>query len=138
MGRSLVAPLIAALLLAGCGSSQQADSATPAPTAAPETSGEADAASDPNTITAEQIAATGAATAFEVVDRLHREWLRDKLSGGAVSVYQDNQKLGGEDALRDLQVQDVAALQYLDGRTAIMRWGADASGGVIVVVRNRE
>jgi hypothetical protein len=127
--------LIAFLTLAGCGGNQQSDTAGPAPEA--PVAAEDAAAGDPNRVTAEQIAATGAATAYEVVDRLHRDWLRDKLTGQPVSVYQDNQKLGGEDALRNLPVRDVAELQYLDGRSAVMRWGPDVNGGVIIVVRNR-
>jgi hypothetical protein len=131
-----VASLIVSLVLIGCAGNQQTDTAS----AGPETAAEAESASasqDPNTVTAEEIAATGAATAFEVVDRLHREWLRDKLTGQPVAVYQDNQRLGGEDALRGLPVRDVAELQYLDGRSAVMRWGPDVGGGVIIVVRNR-
>jgi hypothetical protein len=35
-------------------------------------------------------------------------------------------------------VKDVSELQYLDGRAAVMRWGPDVGGGVIIVVRNRD
>jgi hypothetical protein len=89
------------------------------------------------TITTEQIAASGAATAWDVVERLHRRWFRDQLTGKEVSVYEDTRRLGGADALRDFASRDVAELQYFSGQTAVRRWGPGVEGGVIVVVRNR-
>jgi hypothetical protein len=97
----------------------------------------ADAASDVPRITAEQIAASGGATAWDVVDKLHPRWFRDQLTGKEVTVYQDNQSLGGAEKLRSLAVRDVAGLEYLDGQAAVRRWGPGVEGGVIVVVRNR-
>ncbi|MGH7497276.1 MAG: hypothetical protein ACREL3_00320 [Gemmatimonadales bacterium] len=112
------------VLLAGCAGNQSGARAT--------------GGADPARVTAEEIAASGGATAYEVVDRLHRNWFRDQLSGQAVAVYWDNERLPeGAEALRGLPVQDVAELQYLDGRAAAMRWGQEASGGAIIVVRNR-
>ncbi len=116
--------LFVLLMLVGCAGNQSGARGT--------------AGTDPARVTSEEIAASGAATAYDVVDRLHHNWFRDQLTGQPVSVYLDNQKLpDGADALRNLPVQDVAELQYLDGRTAAMRWGPEAMGGAIVVIRNR-
>lgn len=94
-------------------------------------------AAEPHTITAADIAAAGVATAYEAVDRLHRTWFRDQLSGKPVAVYgDDNQLLGDAESLRQIPAQDVAELRYLDGRTASLRWPS-ATGGAIVVVRQR-
>jgi hypothetical protein len=134
MSPTWVAPLFTAMVLAGCAGKQQSESAG----AEPARDATASVESDPSRVTADEIAATGAATAYEVVDRLHRDWLRDKLTGSPVSVYQDNQRVGGEESLRQLPVRDVAELQYLDGRSAVMRWGPSVGGGVIIVVRNRD
>jgi hypothetical protein len=141
MSRTWVAPLIASMVLAGCASNRQSEagmeSGTAPAAAERDEAATAPAEGDAGKVTVEEIAATGAATAYEVVVRLHRDWLRDKLTGAAVSVYQDNQRIGGEESLRRLQVQDIAELQYLDGRSAVMRWGPDVGGGVIIVIRNR-
>ncbi|MCR4339465.1 MAG: hypothetical protein NUW01_06220 [Gemmatimonadaceae bacterium] len=93
---------------------------------------------DPNRVTAEEIAASGGSTAYDIVDRLRPTWFRDQLTGREVSVYLDNEQTPySREALRDIPAQDVAELQYLDGQTAIMRWGQAASGGAIVVIRRR-
>jgi hypothetical protein len=95
------------------------------------------AAGDDQVITAEQIAASGGATAWDVVDKLHRRWFRDQLSGKDVTVYEDDQSVGGGDRLRNYPVRDVAQLQYVEGQSAVRRWGPGLEGGVIVVTRNR-
>jgi len=94
--------------------------------------------SNSNIITAAEISAANVPTAYDAVDRLHRSWFHDLSSGssGDVAVYMDNQKLEkGKEALRDIPAQDVASLQYLKATDAVMRFGHDASGGAIIVVR---
>lgn len=88
-------------------------------------------------ITAAEIQSSGGATAWEVVDRLHRRWFRDQLSGKPVTVYYENASVGGADKLRDFPAREVAEVQYFDGQAAVRRWGPGLEGGVIVVVRNR-
>lgn len=130
MNASRVAPLLLLGIL-GCGGNAQGGTAgeSPAPATAP--------ADDGQTITAEAIAASGGATAWDVVDKLHRRWFRDQLSGQTVTVYEDDQSVGGGDKLRSYPVRDVAALQYVDGQSAVRRWGPGVEGGVIIVTRNR-
>jgi hypothetical protein len=126
-----LAPLLVLGILACGGNAQPGAVASESPTAA------AGAAGDSQTITAEEIAATGGATAWDVVDKLHRRWFRDQLSGRDVTVYENDQSIGGRDKLRTYPVRDVAELQYIDGQSAVRRWGPGLEGGVIVVVRNR-
>ncbi len=126
-----LAPLLLLGILACGGNAQPGTVASESSTAA------AGAAGDARTITAEEIAASGAATAWDVVDRLHRRWFRDQLSGQGVTVYEDDQSVGGGDKLRAYPVRDVAELQYIEGQSAVRRWGPGLEGGVIVVVRNR-
>jgi hypothetical protein len=112
------------------GNAQTSARASEAPAAAT-------AGGDSLTITAEQMAATGRATAYDVVEKQHRRWLRDQLSGKNVTVYEDDQSVGGAEKLRTYPVRDVAELKYIDGQSAVRRWGPGVEGGVIVVTRNR-
>lgn len=116
------------------GNAQTAAGANETSPAAPAT---ASAAGDSLAITAEQIAANGGATAWDVVNKLHRRWFRDQLSGKDVTVYEDDQSVGGADKLRTYPSRDVAELDYVDGQSAVRRWGPGVEGGVIVVTRNR-
>lgn len=112
---------IAMVVLLACGGNSSSGSVSP------------EAAS----ISATEIQSSGGATAWDVVDRLHRRWFRDQLSGKPVVVYYENANVGGADKLRDFPAREVAELQYLEGQAAVQRYGAGAEGGVIVVVRNR-
>lgn len=88
---------------------------------------------DRNRLTAEQVAETELPTVYDVVDRLRRRWFKDPLSGKGASVYQDGRRLGDKAALREIPAQEVELLEYIDGQTAILRWGQEAEGGAIVV-----
>lgn len=92
----------------------------------------------PTQITAAEIEAANVSTAYDAVDRLARRWFRD-LSGGAsgsVGVYLDtNERLGGASALRDIPARNVALLRYFRSGDAVARFGAEASGGAIIVTR---
>jgi hypothetical protein len=123
--------LLAAALLAttACATSQSGTGGTPSPASASRTV-------DRTRITAEEIEASKLATPYDVVDRLRRQWWRDPLTREEVSVYLDNQRLpNGREALRELPLVDVAELQYLTGEQAQARWGQEARGGAIIVVR---
>jgi hypothetical protein len=96
--------------------------------------------SDATRITAEQIAQVQAPTAYEVIDRLHRPWWRDKSPGaeGNVVVYwSSNQKIddGSKDVLRQVPASDVLVLEHLKSADAVARFGSEAKGGAIVVTR---
>lgn len=87
-------------------------------------------------LTREEIVAADLPTAYDLVDRLRRPWLRrDAMTGGEVEVYMDNRKVGGASALRDIPSVDVAELQYMPHDDAVRRWGSQVTGSVIVVTR---
>jgi hypothetical protein len=87
----------------------------------------------------EEIDASRLPNGYELVDRLRRPWFRkDALTGAAVTVYMDDQQIGGAEKLRDIPAVNIAELQYLPNEQAVRRWGASAvAGSVIVVIRRR-
>ena len=102
------------------------------------TGGASSATSDSPRLTQEEIVAADLPTAYDLVDRLRRPWLRrDAVTGGDVEVYMDNRKIGGAAALREIPSVDVGALEYLPNDEAIRRWGSQVTGSVIVVTRRR-
>ena len=89
-------------------------------------------------LNAAQLAATGAASLYDAVDRLKPQWLRAR--GGArsaqpvvVNVYLGGQQMGDISFLRSMQVDDVAAVQFFTASEASTRWGSHNTGGVIAV-----
>lgn len=111
-------------------------SASSAPTPTAERS--AAPATDQSRLTSDEITAANLPTAYDLVDRLRRPWLRkDAVTGEDVVVYMDEQNVGGAEKLRDIPSVDVAELDYLDHDAATQRWGSDIKGSVIVVVRRR-
>jgi hypothetical protein len=127
-----------ALACASGAAAAQADSTTPAAPAAAPVKPEP-AKSDANHLSGEEIAAANRPTIYDVVDHLRRQWLRkDMLTGEDVTVYMDEQNVGGADKLRDIPSVDVAGLEYLPHKDAVKRWGAtEIKGAVIVVSRKR-
>jgi len=89
-------------------------------------------------ITAQEISTANLPDGYALVDRLRRTWFRnDAGTGAAVSVYMDQQNLGGSSALRDIPTAQIAELRFLPSPEAIQQFGQDAKGGAIVVVRRR-
>jgi hypothetical protein len=89
-------------------------------------------------LTLEEITSANLPTAYDLVDRLRRPWLRrDAATGGDVVVYMDERNIGGAEALREIPSVDVAELQYLQNADAVKHWGGDVKGSVIVVSRRR-
>jgi hypothetical protein len=133
--------IVVALVFAAACAAGRGTSASPRPAASPAATTSAatgGAAQDPSRLTLEQITAAKLPTAYDLVDRLRRPWLRiDATTGGDVVVYMDEQNLGGASALRSIQSVDVAELDYLSNADAVRRWGAEIKGSVILVVRRR-
>ena len=93
---------------------------------------------NPDVITAEEIAATNVATAFEVVERLRPQFLRTRGPSSAlletrITVFQDNMNLGGIDMLRQIRAADVQEIRYLSASDATTRFGSGHPAGAIVV-----
>ncbi|HEU4641160.1 MAG TPA: hypothetical protein VFS44_01810 [Gemmatimonadaceae bacterium] len=140
MHRTHIASAALTVLLAACASSSHtaASDQSPKPAAAVEGAKAAKPKADPTRITAEEITAANLPTAYDLVDRLRRPWLRrDAVTGGAVAVYMDEQNIGDAQKLRDIPTSEVAELRYLKNEDAIRRWGSSVTGSVILVVRRR-
>jgi hypothetical protein len=77
-------------------------------------------------------------TAYEAVEALRSNWFNsrgaDSFSNpSVVRVYLDNVLLGDKEALRTIQVQNIAYMQWYDGVSATSRWGTNHGAGVIYV-----
>lgn len=89
-------------------------------------------------ITAEQARETGASNAYDVVQALRPVWLRVRGTQSVnqdtgIAVYLDNTRLGGVDALRQINTANIGTIQYFDPGAAQARWGQGHSQGVILV-----
>ena len=97
---------------------------------------------DSSLITTEEIRESSATTAYEVVSRLRPAWLRKRgMSSlnreGTILVYRDGLRMGSPEALRQLNVSDIASISYMDGMEATQRFGTDHGNGVIAVSTRR-
>lgn len=86
-----------------------------------------------NTLTAAEIAASTARSAFEAVDLLRPQWLRTRGGTYLPAVYLDNTKYGEIDALRNIPAANIAEMQYLSSNDATTRFGTGHVGGAILV-----
>ena len=94
---------------------------------------------DPTLISGEQIPGTGADTVYEVVLRLHHEWLSGTGFQGDRTplVFRDQVRMGGVEAMKSMGTTGVHSIEWLDlmEATSILRGGATdgTASGVIVV-----
>ena len=122
-GRWFLAVLL--LVLGACASVGK--SATPAPRPRPDL------------ISAEELSRGQWRSAYEAVSSLRARWLQsrgtDTFLGkpGEVQVHLDDVRVGGVNALREIQVIDIAYMQFFDPASASARWGLDHSHGAIYV-----
>jgi hypothetical protein len=98
--------LVAALLAAGCSS-------------APRDGGP----HDPDMLLEDEILASGGRTAYEVIQRLRPLWLRQGPPRSTrldtvILVYYEGTRLGGLEALRELNVDQIRSIRVLDSATA--------------------
>lgn len=97
-------------------------------------------------LTLEQINSVRATNAYEAVERLKSQWLRTRGSAqlptadgqpqfdeNEVLVYLDDQRLGGVQNLRGIEIAAVRYIQYYSPAQASARWGFNHGGGVIFV-----
>lgn len=85
--------------------------------------GAAGARVDQNLITAEELAELRVSNLYDAIQRLRPRWLtirsQQSLSTTtSIVVYQNQTQLGGFDALRQLGLDAVSSIRYLDGPTA--------------------
>lgn len=95
--------------------------------------------SNRDVITAEEVQATNRNTVYEVVQRLHPQWLRSRgvatmdPGGAGIVVLLNGSRIGGISALRQIPANGVSSIEYVDGPTATQRWGTGFGHGAIVV-----
>lgn len=124
--RPLAAAILLSLVLAACSAA-----------AGPQT-GEMRTRRDTNVITREEIGATSASDAYEIVRLLRPRWLikRGALSATQQSdivVYVDNVHIGGPGALRSIPTLSVMRMEFLNASSATQRWGTNHVHGAILV-----
>jgi len=96
-----------------------------------------------NTLTPEEIAQAPVANLYEAVERFRPRWLLVRSPRSInlpveVSVFLNNSYLGGPDALRQIGVEGLVRLRYLDGATASALYrvpdGRAIEGAIIVEI----
>jgi len=127
--RTNVLVLVLAGVLAACGGQ-----AATGGTAAPRQSRDV--------ITREQIDQMPVSSAYEVVQRMRPEYLRDRSANSALNriyavVYVDGIRRGLPDALRSIPANDVQEIRFINAIDAQQRYGPDHTGGVIEVTVRR-
>jgi hypothetical protein len=85
-----------------------------------------------------EIEAAHTQTVWELVERLHPQWLRKRgvnhlQNEGDVVVYLDNARLGGPETLREIHVGGVSSVRYYDAAKAQYRFGVGHTHGAILV-----
>jgi hypothetical protein len=122
--------LVAALLVAGCASS----GAAPAP---------AGGGRSRNLITEDEIQKASARTAYELVQSLRPEYLRNRgvtstsdnaYQGGMPLVYMDGVQFGTIESLSNIAPGTIREIRFLSGRDATTRFGTGVANGVIEII----
>ena len=120
--------LLCAFAIQACASSPSAESAAGQP--APK--------GDHNVLLGTELRDLHFVNALVAVQTLRSNWLqtrgRDSYSSpSAVVVYLDNQKLGGTDTLRAIDIAGLGSIEHFDGTSATARWGVGHAAGAILV-----
>jgi hypothetical protein len=97
-----------------------------------------------NVITEEQVANSGANTAYEAVRQLRSRWLQrrgpmsiqDPTPPGPV-VYVDGMRFGEVESLQQISARHVTEMRYINARDATTRFGTGHPAGVIMVITQR-
>lgn len=137
MFKQFTLAVAATLMLAGCSASSGQPASGSAPVAA--------RASDPDRLTQAEIEATpGLSTAFDAVQRLRPAWLRAtraRAGDGQILVFQNSTRMGTADALRQISIEVVSSMRYLDSVDANNQLPVSGvgpvAGAIIVSTRGR-
>jgi hypothetical protein len=130
--RSLFLAVIPVFLLSGCVTAGA--------------SGESSARVNPSLITRQEIEQTNVRSAYELIEQLRPRWLtaRGSRSFGAagdagILVYQEQTRLGGLDALRQMPLTNIVSIRWLDASTATSTLpgigGGHVSGAIVISTR---
>lgn len=131
-----LALVVLALTTAGCST----PAAEPSTGATPSSAPAARRSGDPNRLTLAEIEATpGLTTAYDAVQRLRPNWLRvsgARAGDGQIVVFQNTTRMGTVDALRQVSIEVVGSMRYLDTLDANNQLpvsGLGPVGGAIVI-----
>lgn len=132
--RLLVSVAIGLAGVSGCASPRSSSSGT----TASASSHPAPARRDSKLILLDEIRASGAATAFDLVQTLRPMWLNKRgpqsiQNEGDVHVYVGDTRMGDLDALREIAAASIASIRYLDAKEANYKFGQGHPYGAIVI-----
>ena len=104
--------------------------------------GETGARRSADRIVSEEIRASSATNALQLVQTLRPTWLRTRgqisfRDQGEIPVYYDGVRMGGVGSLNQLPTMSVEGLQRLDASSATQRYGTDHPHGAILVFARR-
>lgn len=93
-------------------------------------------------ISTEEVQSSSARNAFELVQLLRPGWLQKKgaysfREDGDIVVYLDDMRVGGPDALRQIETTALSSIRFLDPVTAQARFGLNHNYGAIQVIVRR-
>jgi hypothetical protein len=95
-------------------------------------------------ITFEEIQASSASNALELIQQLRSHWLRGRGPTGFRDpqptlpvVYFEDISYGSPESLREFSTQGIAEIRFIDPPSATMRFGTGHTGGVIQVIPRR-
>jgi hypothetical protein len=130
LGIALIVALTSGL--GACGATGAADGTTERP--APRASA--------TFISSDEVRASNAANAFELIQTARPGWLRKHGAvsfrmDGDVLVYLDDVRLGGLDALRSQPISGIDSIRFLDAPTASARFGLSHPHGAIQIAPRR-
>jgi len=111
------------------------------------TGGSPAARQNQNVISSEEITASAAPTAYDVIQKLRPNFLRTRgaVHGAPVGgnnmietvdlvVYLNENRLGGSDQLRQISTTDIREIRYFSASEATTKWGTGHSAGAIQIV----
>jgi hypothetical protein len=86
----------------------------------------------------EDILGSNRGTAYEVIEMLRPQWLRERsdqsvLRQGGIQVYVDDVRYGDIASLRGLNAREIFRMQRYNATAASQRWGPGHSEGVIYI-----
>ena len=101
--------------------------------------------SDRYRITREELLTLPAGTAFDAVDRFHRDWLRRRGATASSStgrdypeVFVDGRPFGALDVLHQFGTDSVQEIRFIPPSDATTRYGTGYTGGIIEIILRRE
>jgi len=99
-----------------------------------------DDSSDRNIITADEIQAANVSTAYDVISKLHANYLASRGPNSILlkqlkepTVYVDNVEYGSIASLRNIPAQNCAEIRFIEGWDAMTKYGSDHVAGVIQI-----